>query len=156
MRRARERSSKRPVTRLARRDAFRSFQQSPLKSTSHPQPAHVILLPLYFFTSYNDIPASVHTRHIMPQSLAGVKAEIKTWERAFRAKHDRNPTRDDIKARRDIGTILPGIENEIINGRLNSGQVYPLQETCQSGSWGGSRNQGRRKSRGFGQRAPTG
>ncbi|GHJ89857.1 hypothetical protein NliqN6_6259 [Naganishia liquefaciens] len=38
----------------------------------------------------------------MPQSLAGVKAEIKTWERAFRAKHDRNPTRDDIKARRDI------------------------------------------------------
>ncbi|KAI5452615.1 hypothetical protein NCC49_000775 [Naganishia albida] len=38
----------------------------------------------------------------MPPALSTVKAEIKTWERAFRAKHDRNPTREDIKARRDI------------------------------------------------------
>jgi hypothetical protein len=52
-------------------------------------------------------PHRVHkTAKGMPPSLATVKAEIKTWERAFRAKHDRNPTRDDIKARKDIGTFL--------------------------------------------------
>ncbi|KAJ9118122.1 hypothetical protein QFC22_004023 [Naganishia vaughanmartiniae] len=38
----------------------------------------------------------------MSTSLATVKAEIKAWERAFRVKHDRNPAREDIKARRDI------------------------------------------------------
>ncbi|KAJ9092669.1 hypothetical protein QFC21_006734 [Naganishia friedmannii] len=38
----------------------------------------------------------------MSSSLVTVKAEIKAWERAFRAKHDRNPAREDIKARRDI------------------------------------------------------
>lgn len=53
----------------------------------------------------------------MPPSLPTVKAEIKTWERAFRAKHDRNPTRDDIKARRDIGMYLLDVEISVTDGR---------------------------------------
>ena len=53
----------------------------------------------------------------MPPSLATVKAEIKTWERAFRAKHDRNPTRDDIKARRDIGVCLPDVAVSVTDAR---------------------------------------
>ncbi|KZV96029.1 hypothetical protein EXIGLDRAFT_747878, partial [Exidia glandulosa HHB12029] len=30
--------------------------------------------------------------------LASVKAEIKRWERAFRAEHARDPSKDDMKA----------------------------------------------------------
>jgi hypothetical protein len=30
--------------------------------------------------------------------LAQVKVVVKTWEKAFRAKHARAPTKDDIKA----------------------------------------------------------
>lgn len=60
----------------------------------------------------------------MPPSLAAVKAEIKTWERAFRAKHDRNPTREDIKARRDIGMHIPLIGSERDSSPFtHSGQV---------------------------------
>lgn len=40
--------------------------------------------------------------------LASLRAEIKVWERVFKAEHQRNPTIDDIKSLPKIGQSLPG------------------------------------------------
>jgi hypothetical protein len=34
--------------------------------------------------------------------LGAIKADLKTWERAFKATHGREPRKDDIKADADI------------------------------------------------------
>lgn len=38
--------------------------------------------------------------------VAALRAEIKTWERDFKANNGRDPTIQDIKDRQDVGAVL--------------------------------------------------
>lgn len=71
--------------------------------------------------------------------IAKVRAEIKSWERAFRAENIRDPTVDDIKANHQIGSCISimgftlssyklTIQQPIIDRRYSC-KVQTLQET---------------------------
>lgn len=56
--------------------------------------------------------------------LAALKAELKVWERAFKAQHGREPGKGDIKAAPEMG------EESTRQGRRNKGESLKMAHPC--------------------------
>lgn len=63
--------------------------------------------------------------------LATLRADIKTWERDFKAHHGRQPTIEEIKQLPAMGTYRISSFTDLLSYPITSRKVQALQETLQ-------------------------